>query len=497
MSLPDNKNELHPGRYTLYLKGHGFRYEMENVARAFLQDVRVAEGQPRAGDEQYIFLRRTAEKGQTRLLCVVRTFYFKAYKDSWLAPGAPDSACEMELARILYDVLCLTVKQPPVWGVVTGIRPAKYAANRLAAGQTPDEVAWHFSAHRRVAARKAALAIETARYGMAVARRNMPRSYSLYVSIPFCPTRCSYCSFVSKTVDRDHRLIGDYLDALCDELAATAQLARQQELKLESVYIGGGTPTVLTEDQLRQLCAVIGERFDVVGAGEYSVEAGRPDTITPQKLRVLKEAGVTRLSINPQTANDAVLAAIGRNHTTADVERAFGQAGDAGFDCINADLIAGLPRDDLDSFKRTMDWLLAFVPQNITLHALTRKRASRLNEFGGQPAHDATAMIDYATPLLRQNGYAPYYMYKQKGTVDGLENTGWAKPETACVYNVYMMDELHTILSCGAGAVTKLVDQQSGRIERVFNYKYPAEYLSGFDRLLARKEKITAFYEGI
>lgn len=482
--------------YKLYIEGHRFQYEMENVARAFARDVSVIEGTPQPGDEQYIYLRRSAKNGQTRLLCVVKTYYFKATRDSFLPADAPDSACEAELARLMYDILCMTVDRAPVWGIVTGVRPAKYVADLLAEGASEQAVAWQLSAHRRVAAGKAALAIETARYGRALRQHNTPRAYSLYVSIPFCPTRCSYCSFVSKTVDRDRALIDAYVEKLCDELALTADIAARRGLKLETVYVGGGTPTVLTAEQLELLCGTLRCHFDL-DAAEFSVEAGRPDTITPKKLAVLKRAGVTRLSINPQTANDAVLAAIGRNHKAADIERAFAQARAAGFECINADLIAGLPRDDLKSFVRTMDWLPALAPENITLHALTRKRASRMHEGGGAPSRDAAAMVDYAGALLREKGYIPYYMYKQKGTVDGLENTGWALPGQECRYNVYMMDELHTILGCGAGAVTKLVDQRNGHIERVYNYKYPAEYLSGYERLAKRKEKITSFYETV
>lgn len=478
----------------LYLQGHSFRYEMENVARSFARDVSVIQGQPPSGAEEYVFLRRSISNGKTRLLCVVKGYYFKAYKDCWLNADVSEDVCETELARLLYDVLCLTVKKAPDWGIVTGIRPAKYAAAMLENGMSEQGVLWELSARRRVSIAKATLALETAKNGLRLAQLNTPKSYSLYVSIPFCPTRCSYCSFIAKTVDRDRGQTDIYLDRLCEELSYTADIAKELGLRLESIYVGGGTPTVLTAQQLDRLCRQIGASYDVSGVREYCVEAGRPDTITPEKLDVLRAAGVTRLSINPQTANDRVLAAIGRNHTAADIERAFEQARTAGFDNINADLIAGLPCDDIGSFMKTMNWLFALAPENITLHALTLKRASTMNEYGGRPSRDAAGMVDYATGKLRERGYVPYYMYKQKGTVGGLENTGWALPGTECLYNVYMMDELHTILACGAGAVTKLVDLQGQNIQRIYNYKYPAEYLSGFDRLIERKENIKRFY---
>jgi oxygen-independent coproporphyrinogen-3 oxidase len=479
---------------TIYIKGHRFAYEMENVARGFLREVTVKEGTPDEKTE-YIFLRRTRHGDGFRLLCLVKTYWFKAFKDCVLGSDATDKDCERELSCLMYDLLTLTVAQAPPWGVLTGVRPAKFAAGLLTEGLSPAQVGRRLSTQYRVLHSKAALAVETAQNGLRLAQCNTPASYSLYVSIPFCPTRCSYCSFVSKTVDRDKQLVDRYLDRLCDELAETGAMARQQHLKLETVYVGGGTPTTLTEKQLERLTQAIDRHFPLADAREYTVEAGRPDTITPQKLAVLKGAGVGRISINPQSASDHVLRGIGRMHTAADIEAAFVAARAAGFGVINADLIAGLPRDDLRGFSETLVWLFGLAPENITLHALTVKRSSYINEFGHPPARDARAMLDSATDAFRGRGYLPYYLYRQKGTVEGLENTGWAKPGTECLYNVFMMDERHTILSCGAGAVTKFVHPYTGDIERVYNYKYPAEYIRGFETLCRRKERITQLYE--
>ena len=292
-------------------------------------------------------------------------------------------------------------------------------------------------------------------------------------------------------------MTGRYVEALCGELKHTSGIAKDLGLEMQTVYIGGGTPTVLSAEELRILTGAIAECFGAPTEGEYSVEAGRPDTITEEKLLVLKEAGVTRISINPQTANDTVLAAVGRRHTAADIERCYELARRLGFDNINADLIAGLPGDDLESFKHSVVWAAeTLAAENITVHALTLKRASFLRETESEIfSPDASDMVDYAQRELTERGYLPYYMYRQKGTVDSLENTGYAKPGTECLYNLFIMDELQSIIACGAGAVTKLRDSRTDRIERIFDLKYPQDYLDRYEDMLARKDGIRDFYE--
>ncbi len=478
----------------LYLSGHGFRYELENVARGFSRDVSVENTRPEARHWQGILLRRVRTTNSTHLCCTARLGDFRALRQLRLPADAPEDRCERALAQLLFDVLCGTTDNPPRWGIITGIRPAKFAQQHMARGDSPAAVRELLETAYRVAPEKAALAVGTALNARWIDPPNPERAYSLYVSIPFCPTRCSYCSFVSKTLDRDLKLADRYLDALVRELAATADVAARLGLRLMSVYVGGGTPTTLTAPQLAQLCAWITALFPNPETGEFCVEAGRPDTIDPEKLAVLRRAGVNRISINPQTGDDAVLKNIGRNHTAADIERAFGAARAAGFPVVNADLIAGLPGDTLAGFRRTLDWIFALDPENITLHALTLKRAARLTEQGGDGAADAGRMVDLAAARFAAAGYEPYYMYKQKGTVEGLENTGYAKPGTACLYNLYMMDEMHSILACGAGAMTKLVGAATERIARIHNDKYATEYLNDFEKVTSRKEDIPTFY---
>lgn len=337
-----------------------------------------------------------------------------------------------------------------------------------------------------------------------------PRDYSLYVSIPFCPTRCAYCSFVSHSIDRAGKLVPDYLDCLERELEAVAALASERSLRLKTVYIGGGTPTTLSAEQLNRLIAVIGRRFELDDIEEFTVEAGRPDTITREKLLALRRGGATRLAINPQTLDDRVLEAIGRRHTSAQVLAAFALARECGFDNINMDLIAGLPLDSLAGFERTLEGVLSLRPEGVTVHTLSMKRsasmtarpgslpagvAPRGDQAAGLSGEEVARMLDVASRHLFSAGYAPYYLYRQSKMLGNLENVGWSLPGREGYYNIYMMNELHTVLAAGAGAVTRLKDPRTGDIERVFNFKYPYEYIDRFDQMLGRKEAIHSFYD--
>ena len=478
------------------MKGHSFGYELFNVARLFFRDVTVEERSPEKKDKciDYAYLRRSRLKDRTELFCVI-------YKDARplgnlkrLSADASDGECEHELACMLYDMLASTLGLSPRWGVITGIRPAKYVSALFDEGMSEEEILWLLETRHRVSEDKAKLCVSVSNHSRTAAELCTKKSCSVYISIPFCPSRCSYCSFISKAVGESKKLIEPYVGLLLEEITQTARVINESGLALETIYIGGGTPTVLSAGELSRLCDRINECFDVRAVREFSVEAGRPDTITPEKLSVLKKAGVTRLSINPQTANDEVLRLIGRKHTAADIERSFFEARAAGFDNINADLIAGLPGDDIESFKRTLSWARSLSPENITVHALTLKRSSGMTERRLSASEDAAEMVDYASRTLQCGGYEPYYMYRQKGTVDGLENTGYTLKGKECLYNIFIMEELHTILACGAGGVTKIVDRDKDFIERIYNYKYPTEYISGFDEMLKRKKGVTEYY---
>ncbi|MCQ2478901.1 MAG: coproporphyrinogen dehydrogenase HemZ, partial [Clostridia bacterium] len=332
----------------------------------------------------------------------------------------------------------------------------------------------------------------------AITSLSRPESFSLYLSVPFCPSRCSYCSFVSHSVDKAKNIIPRYVELLCEELKITGEIANKLGLRLETVYMGGGTPTTLEANQLDTVLKTVRDNFDMSNVREFTVEAGRPDTVTIEKLKAIKTNGVSRISINPQTLNDDVLRAIGRNHTAQQAAEAFVLARKLGFENINMDLIAGLPGDTFESFKSTVERVIYYGPESVTVHSLSMKRASYMSISGEYPEIEAgkvaSDMVDFARTRVSENGIVPYYMYRQSKTVGNLENVGYAKHGFEGLYNVYIMDETHTILACGASAVTKLREPHGNYIDRIFNFKYPYEYISRFEEMTDRKQGITEFY---
>ena len=374
----------------------------------------------------------------------------------------------------------------PPWGILTGVRPAKIASNLLCEGRgvlktkkiLRDE---YFLNHQ-----KAALAVSVATAEAKLLKKIDKDTCSLYVSIPFCPSRCSYCSFVSYTTPKLLSLIDDYLDALLEEIDETVQVINAAGLRVNTVYIGGGTPTTLNPVQLRKLLTKINEKIDVPSLIEFTLEAGRPDTITKEKLDVAKELGVTRISVNPQTLNDDILREIGRKHTSEDFFEAYRIAKESGIRDINVDLIAGLPGDDFRSFAETLDGIIQLQPTNITVHTFCVKKASDVlrnnSAIYSLSGGDAAKCVEYSQLNTKFAGYKPYYMYRQKNTVGNLENVGFSIEGHEGIYNVLMMEEVQTIFAVGAGAVSKLVDYKGlgardTRIKRLSNHKYPYEYL--------------------
>jgi oxygen-independent coproporphyrinogen-3 oxidase len=304
---------------------------------------------------------------------------------------------------------------------------------------------------------------------------------------------------VSQSVERAKFLVPGYVEKLKEEIRHTGEIAAACGLRLETVYFGGGTPTTLSAEQLSQLIGEIRGSFDCSTVREFTVEAGRPDTITMEKLQALRECGVDRISINPQTMNDAVLERIGRRHTAQQTEEAFRMARECGFGNINMDTIAGLPGESTESFCRTLQILTDWDPESITVHTLALKRSSNFNQNEDPRQLDggsAEKMVEYSQQLLPQKGYAPYYLYRQSRMLANLENIGWSKPGFENLYNIFIMEETHTILACGAGAVTKFRQPGGERIERIFNFKYPYEYNNRFEELLQRKKHIREFYAG-
>ncbi len=405
---------------------------------------------------------------------------------------------ELMYAQLLYKLLIQKTGFNPPWGMLTGVRPIKLL--RSFCKKIGEEAALNkLRTDYFVSEEKLRLAQRTYSIETPLLDSCRDDSFSLYISIPFCPTRCAYCSFVSQTVAQAKHLLPQYVDLLVKEIGITARVAKELGIKLDTVYMGGGTPTTLSAEQLARVLGAVGENFDLSSIREFTVEAGRPDTITKEKLMAIKNAGVGRISINPQTMNDAILNNIGRKHTVEQTIEAFYNAREQGFNDINMDLIAGLYGDSVDGFSKTVDDVIALDPEGITVHTLSMKRASNI-VIDGQANYsanngDCAEMLRNADTKLTVAGYKPYYLYRQTRMLGNLENVGWSKPGNEGLYNIFIMDESHTILGVGAGAVTKLCKPKSTYIERVFNYKFPYEYISRFDMLMERKKGVADFYE--
>ncbi|MBR7071885.1 MAG: coproporphyrinogen dehydrogenase HemZ [Clostridia bacterium] len=483
----------------LYLIGHSFQYELEKLIRIFLPFEKIEflrEPAPALVEEAVV---TAVQKEADATFLSVRLSALGVDESARkMLTDSDEKTDELELAVLLYGLLVKATGYCPPWGILTGVRPAKLYA-RLCRKEGREKTERYFSEKLLVSSEKIGLCRETFDKEESIIALSGDKSFSLYLSIPFCPSRCSYCSFVSHSIADAKRLIPDYVALLCRELAYTAQIAADCGLQLETVYIGGGTPTAISAEQLDEIMKTVRRCFDLSVLREYTVEAGRPDTVTAEKLKVIKENGATRISINPQTMSDEILCKIGRKHTSRQTVDAFELAREIGFDNINMDLIAGLPSDTPQQFDRTIKKVLALYPESVTVHALSMKRSSTLSVTGQRPefaeGQNASLMVENARQLLCQNGIVPYYMYRQSKTVGNLENVGYAKQGKECLYNVYIMDETHTILACGASAVTKLRQPDGDRIERIFNFKYPYEYIARFEELCQRKDAIKTFYE--
>lgn len=397
---------------------------------------------------------------------------------------------ETQLCRLLCRCMEKLGHAPLPWGILTGVRPVKYIRNIY---ETRDNADDYIHGTLLVSDKKLKLANDVIRLQKPILDTLTLNRISLYISIPFCPSRCSYCSFVSASGEGALKLVDDYFELLLKELDMYADIVRRYLLKVDTVYIGGGTPTTLSVSQLDRLIAKL-DKFDIANIREFTAEAGRPDTITEDKLRALKNGGVRRISINPQSMNDGVLAAVGRRHTVKQVCEAFDIAQKVGFDCINSDLIAGLPTETESSFEGSLERLCELAPENITVHTLSLKRSSALfRQFGDDIGKGAKHMTDTAYDVLSEKGYLPYYLYRQKNIADNLENVGYCKEGTESIYNICIMEDVQTILAAGCGASTKLYDGKN--VSRVINYKYPYEYISRFELMNERKRDIENFFE--
>lgn len=390
------------------------------------------------------------------------------------------SIAQMAVGRAFYDAGSRLIKYDPPWGILVGIRPAKIASRLYDRLGTKLAVRKALTSDYLLSPKKAQLITNVALTERKILQAYPKDTCSLYISIPFCPTRCAYCSFISYATPRLLSLIPQYLERLKRDIARTVDIIRQRGQHIVTIYIGGGTPTTLDPEQLRDLLSFISETVDMSRVTEYTLEAGRPDTVTPEKLASACEYGVTRVSINPQTLNDEILAGIGRKHTSDDFFRAYYQARQSGVKAINTDIIAGLPGDNFVSFSKTVDQISELMPENITVHTFFVKKASDILHSGvnvyARNYAEAVKCVDYAQLVATGKKYHPYYLYRQKNTVGNLENVGFSLEGYDGIYNCLIMAEEQNIYACGAGAVTKLVSE-SGVIKRFCAPKYPYEYL--------------------
>jgi oxygen-independent coproporphyrinogen-3 oxidase len=487
----------------LFLYGHDCRYAAEQTLLTLFPSEKpeYPDGAPQ-GDRCELTMRR----GGAYTTCACRLTIGgavqtgrAAVKNTAMTDAVSEGRLKQRIVKLAFYRAALRSGVPkPEWGSLTGVRPVKLLSAYLAAGMSEKAAAARFRREYGVTKARAALCLDAARAAETAEKSLGARDICLYVGIPFCPTRCAYCSFVSQSVEKSLALVAPFLDALFADIAATAEAVRSAGLRVVSVYMGGGTPTTLSAPQLDALCTRLAEGFDLSGLREYTVEAGRPDTITEEKLRVLRAHGVTRVSVNPQTMQDPVLEAIGRRHTAADILSALETVRAVGGFAVNMDLIAGLPSDTAAGFADTLEQVLALAPENITVHTLAMKRGSRLKCEGGD-LPDAAAvgqMLDFAMARLCGQGYAPYYLYRQKFMSGGFENVGWTLPGHENLYNICIMEELRSIIAMGAGGSTKLVGR-GGRIARAIAPKYPLEYIGGAEKFRTAKKEIEVFYHGV
>ena len=464
----------------LTLIGHEDRYAVEQLQMALFPD--NPEGQAES----------TLHRGNTWLTATTRiTLNGETAVASRRLRTAEETVRlrRRALQQSYYLAALQLLPKAPAWGALAGVRPTKITTKHLLEGGTPKSAEKLMKDVYYVTEDRRKLSVDCSLSTVNAVRQMEPEDISVYVGIPFCPTRCTYCSFVSRTIGKKTELLEPYLAALEKEVRVTAELMKHSGKHLRTIYIGGGTPTTLSTPQMIRLLDTLRESFDFGRCIEFTVEGGRPDTLDAEKLRAIREHGADRMSINPQTMEDHVLRACGRPHKAEDVVRAYQEAVDAGFAAINMDLIAGLPQDDFDGFRRSLDAVAALNPANITVHTLALKKGADLFEKreGLATAEEVSRMVDYANQTLRDLSYKPYYLYRQKYMSGSFENVGWSRDGLDCLYNIYMMEELHTIVSLGGGGMNK-VNLPDGTLQRFHNPKFPEQYIEMIDSVCKQKE---------
>ncbi|MCL2392590.1 MAG: coproporphyrinogen dehydrogenase HemZ [Oscillospiraceae bacterium] len=469
----------------LILIGHEYKYAVEQIMLSLFPDEKpVFSPDSVTGSSDLLASSRLRfgafyAQATTTISCNGQVFHGVARlkSDKLTTKVISDRLLQSIIKQSFFRAAKPFIPTPPVWGSLTGIRPAHIAAAAFESGKTIESVRKLLIDGYYVSPKRSEICIEAAQKSIEIKKLLKPHDIALYIGIPFCPSRCAYCSFVSNSVEKSFDMIEPFVSVLLKEIKAAGETVRALGLRVTSIYMGGGTPTALPDHFLESVMAELSLSFDLSQAHEFTIEAGRPETITESKLSILNKYGVGRVCVNPQSMSDEVLSAIGRKHTAQDVLDAVHLGRQYGF-ALNMDIIAGLPTDTPEHFKKTIDTVLALCPENVTIHTLSLKKGSKimLENTIIPTGDDVGIMLDYAFARLYERGLHPYYLYRQKFTSGGFENTGWCLPGHEGIYNISMMEELCSVLSLGGGGVTKLVSA-NGRIERVFNAKYPREYI--------------------
>ena len=486
----------------LYFQGHNYNYAVEQMMMTLFPGQRpeYPEGEP---DGSFPAARVTLTENAHTLTAHTTLWWEggvheaeRSASTDELTGGLDDDRVRQRIIRFaFYDAGVAALGHEPPWGALTGVRPVKLPTRWMEGGMTPEQARATFIDEYRVTPGRADVAMDCAVASLSVKQSLRPDELSLYIGIPFCPTRCAYCSFISADVKGALAMVEPYVAALCREIEEAGRQLKARNLHVRTAYMGGGTPTTLSAEQMDRVLTAVETHLPMERCHEFTVEAGRPDTITAEKLAVLKAHRIHRISINPQTMEDSVLQCMGRAHTAGDIVAAMALAKEHYGGMVNMDLIAGLPSDTVEGFSRTLDRVLAMEPENVTVHTLALKKGARLMEQRGQLCSDAdvAAMLAAAEAALSAAGYRPYYLYRQKYMSGSFENVGWCRPGTRCDYNIVMMEELQSVLSLGAGGITKLVEPSTGKIERLNNPKYPKEYLDNWEKISTDKAKFAEF----
>ena len=468
----------------LKLIGHDDRYAVEQLQMALFPEGTAGEAIS------------TLHRGETWLTATTRITVDDRTVTASRRLKATDEDVRQRrrcLQQSYYQAAIQLLPDLPAWGALAGVRPTKITTKHILEGGNAASADRLLRDVYYVTPERRTLAVDCSESTVRAAKLLEPTDLSLYVGIPFCPTRCAYCSFVSRSVGKRTELLDPYLQALYKELELTGKLLQASGKRVRTVYIGGGTPTTLSSPQMAQLLDKIYETVDLTHCLEFTVEGGRPDTLDAEKLQTIRTHGADRMSINPQSMVDTVLRASGRPHKAEDILRSYRQAEEAGFTAINMDLIAGLPADNYEGFCHSLDTVVALNPANITVHTLALKKGADLFEqkVALPSGEEVSRMVDYANATLRRLGYKPYYLYRQKYMSGSFENVGWSRDGLDCLYNIYMMEEVHTILSLGGGGMNK-VNLPGGRVERFHNPKFPEQYIEQLDSVLKQKEELFA-----